>query len=145
MCVCVCIFVVCLYIFACSKLQLSSKSFVGVLHARTLQYPRMMLSDSKLLARLKEELAGMAAPLHKDAQVFQTKITEASERQEVGFFRRHHRCRPLFKRGSTGLPRFLAAQQGVYFVAVAESAMIHSRWLVLVREKAEPPPSPSPW
>lgn len=45
---------------------------------------RMMLSDAKLLARLKEELAGMAAPLQADARVFQTKITEASERHEVG-------------------------------------------------------------
>lgn len=45
---------------------------------------RMMLSDSKLLARLKEELAGMAAPTHADAHVFQSKITEASERHEVG-------------------------------------------------------------
>ncbi|CAM9756730.1 unnamed protein product [Scytosiphon promiscuus] len=43
---------------------------------------RMMLSDSKLLKRLKKKLAQMAAPLQADARVFQNKITEASERLE---------------------------------------------------------------
>lgn len=43
----------------------------------------MMLSDSKLLQNLKAELAGMDAPLQADAQVFKSKITEASERHEV--------------------------------------------------------------
>lgn len=43
----------------------------------------MMLSDAKLLKRLKERLARMAAPLQADARVFQNKITEASERLEV--------------------------------------------------------------
>ena len=42
-----------------------------------------MLSDSKLLDRLREELGKMAAPVHADARVFQTKITEASERLQV--------------------------------------------------------------
>lgn len=42
-----------------------------------------MLSDSKLLKRLKERLAQMAAPLEEDMRVFQNKITEASERLEV--------------------------------------------------------------
>lgn len=44
---------------------------------------RMMLSDAKLLKRLKQRLAQMAAPLQADARVFQNKITEASERLEV--------------------------------------------------------------
>lgn len=43
----------------------------------------MMLSDTKLLKKLKESLAKMAAPLQEDARIFQNKITEASERLEV--------------------------------------------------------------
>ncbi|CAN0419690.1 unnamed protein product, partial [Ectocarpus sp. 12 AP-2014] len=43
---------------------------------------RMMLSDTKLLKKLKESLAKMAAPLQEDARIFQNKITEASERLE---------------------------------------------------------------
>lgn len=43
----------------------------------------MMLSDTKLLKKLKESLAQMAAPLQEDARIFQSKITEASERLEV--------------------------------------------------------------
>ena len=43
----------------------------------------MMLSDAKLLGKLKEDLAGMAAPLQADAQIFRSNITDASERHEV--------------------------------------------------------------
>ncbi|CAM9847267.1 unnamed protein product, partial [Ascophyllum nodosum] len=43
---------------------------------------RMMLSDAKLLGKLKEDLAGMAAPLQADAQIFRSNITDASERHE---------------------------------------------------------------
>lgn len=65
----------------------------------------MMLSDSKLLARLKEELDGMAAPVQSDAQIFQSKITEASERQEVkmGPLRCRRMSTPCFR-----MARFLS-------------------------------------
>lgn len=57
---------------------------------------RMMLSDSKLLARLKRELDGISAPLQADAQVFQNKITEASERQEVTLIWLRNACFGVF-------------------------------------------------
>lgn len=54
-----------------------------VFFSLTPHHYRMMLSDAKLLERLRVKLAEMDAPLQADARVFQNKITEASERLEV--------------------------------------------------------------
>lgn len=93
---------------------------LGCPHARL---GRMMLSDDKLLARLREELNGMTTHVAADALVFQGKIAEASERQEVGWVYCPQRtCGPLVCKHARA---FVTRSNGLSTRAFAAAAALH--------------------